>query len=44
MVRKTLKKIKKGTILNCDILCIDECSMISKELIQMMIKKIRNTI
>ena len=31
---------KRGTILNCDILCIDECSMISKELIQMMIKKL----
>ena len=37
---ESFEEDRKGVTLNCDILCIDECSMISKELIQMMIKKL----
>lgn len=37
---ESFEEDKNGITLNCDILCIDECSMISKELIQMMIKKL----
>ena len=37
---ESFEEDRNGVTLNCDILCIDECSMISKELIQMMIKKL----
>ena len=37
---ESFEEDRNGITLNCDILCIDECSMISKELIQMMIKKL----
>ena len=38
--KESFEEDRNGVTLNCDILCIDECSMISKELIQMMIKKL----